>query len=365
MPIAIQCPSCQAPYTLADALAGKRVRCKKCEAIISVPGGTAEDRLASSPAPARARTPVNAVPIPADLPARRRSLRIEVDEEAPVTSPSRLPVAWIIGLTVAVLLVFGAGLIAYGLTRESTTPESAYLHDPLGPDPRFNPNSIVRPIPNPNRRPAPQPDDPPWPDNPLPPIRKDIPDQAIVIPGDLFTFLEAAVKDNRLADVDVKGFTIGSTYRTVHPEGGVLIGFQIGLGGPAGTNRKEFVVVTALRPIYLTKEGEKMGEWQGPLPAAPITIKAKPGYVVGAIFVRTGVSLMNLTLHFVKLDKDRLQLDDNYDSDCIGGTSNFTMSTIGGKGYFFVGICGRLHSAGHLNGQVCSLGLVTVLLPKK
>ena len=36
MSIRVRCPGCNAEYALADSMAGKKVRCKKCEAVIAV-----------------------------------------------------------------------------------------------------------------------------------------------------------------------------------------------------------------------------------------------------------------------------------------------------------------------------------------
>jgi hypothetical protein len=97
---------------------------------------------------------------------------------------------------------------------------------------------------------------------------------AKIIPGDRYAFIQAAVKEKRLADVNVTGFKLGQEYRDVPQEGALLIGFQAGQG--------KFIdnaTVNALRPIYLTRGGEKLGNWLGPIPANPITVKAKPGYV--------------------------------------------------------------------------------------
>ena len=133
---------------------------------------------------------------------------------------------------------------------------------------------------------------------------------ATVLPGEPFGFLQAAVKDKRLADTAIKGFTLtGKVYRDVCADGGVLIGLQVGL--------KKFFnkdVVESLRPIYLTKNGEKMGDWIGPKPANPVTVKAKPGYVVGGFTLRSGQGIDGFALEFVKWDKDRLQVQDHYKS---------------------------------------------------
>ncbi len=106
------------------------------------------------------------------------------------------------------------------------------------------------------------------------------------ISGDVFAFVAEAVRDKRLADVDIRGFTLSkNTYRDVCEEGGVLIGFEAGLG-KFTTND----IVKSLRPIFLTKDGEKLGTWHGPVPAASVTVKAKPGYVVSEISVRTALA---------------------------------------------------------------------------
>ena len=44
MPISVACPSCQARYSLPDAMRGKRAKCKKCQT------GFAIDEALSEPA---------------------------------------------------------------------------------------------------------------------------------------------------------------------------------------------------------------------------------------------------------------------------------------------------------------------------
>src|SRR5206468_3146235 len=73
---------------------------------------------------------------------------------------------------------------------------------------------------------------------------------ATVIPGDLFAYLESAVKEKRVAEAGLKGFTLTKNlYRESPEKGGILIGFNVGL--------KKFFdkdVVGALQPIFLTKD---------------------------------------------------------------------------------------------------------------
>jgi predicted Zn finger-like uncharacterized protein len=89
MTIKVICPACDAPYTLSDDKAGKEVRCRRCNDVISVPDPE-EDRL------------------------ERRIGK-------PERSSGYSPLFWILGITgaVCVVLFCGAavaiGLVAYGV----------------------------------------------------------------------------------------------------------------------------------------------------------------------------------------------------------------------------------------------------------
>lgn len=175
---------------------------------------------------------------------------------------------------------------------------------------------------------------------------------ALKITGDVFSFVAEAARENRLTDVDIRGFTLSkNTYRDICAEGGVLIGFQFGLGKFVNND-----IVKSVRPIFLTKNGEQFGQWHGPVPAAPITVKAKPGYVVSEVSVRSALSLDALRLTFAKLGKEGLDLRDNYNGESVGGNGG-QPSMIDGKGALFVGVTGHLGG----DGAPCSLGLVAVL----
>ncbi|HTU22844.1 MAG TPA: trypsin-like peptidase domain-containing protein [Gemmataceae bacterium] len=175
---------------------------------------------------------------------------------------------------------------------------------------------------------------------------------ALKISGEVFAFVEEAVRANRLTDVDIRGFKLSKKiYRDVGAEGGVLIGFQVGLGKFVNNG-----IVKSVRPIFLTKRGEKFGTWHGPAPATPITVKAKPGYVVSAMSLRTQLSLDAFRLTYAKLGKDGLDLSDTYNSKSVGGNGGGP-SEIDGKGALFIGVTGHLNH----EGVPCSLGLVAVL----
>ena len=49
MAIRVRCSACAADYQVADRLAGKKIRCTKCQAVVSVPGdATDTERLVAA-----------------------------------------------------------------------------------------------------------------------------------------------------------------------------------------------------------------------------------------------------------------------------------------------------------------------------
>ncbi len=161
------------------------------------------------------------------------------------------------------------------------------------------------------------------------------------------------MKTNRLGDVDVSGFKASRVhYRETLPEGGLLIGFHIGLGKFANND-----VIHAICPIYRTQTGEKMGAWIGPQPANPLTLKAKDGYVVGGLTIRTGLLIDGMSVNFVKFAGGALQPEENYNSVWAGSQNSGTVHTIGARGQIAVGVAGHLNNS----GNPCSLGLLAVL----
>jgi hypothetical protein len=173
-------------------------------------------------------------------------------------------------------------------------------------------------------------------------------------PEALFASIETAVKKNKI-QVDEKGILVGDNrFQDVPPEGAILIGFETNVTPFAGQPRVESV-----RPIFLTQNGETFGPWHGPPAQAPTVVKAKPGYVVGSLTIRTTVFLTGLSLTYVKLEGGKLQPADSYTSEWVGSMQG-GMATSGGPGLVPVGISGRLG----FGKDVCALGLVLMSTKK-
>jgi hypothetical protein len=126
-------------------------------------------------------------------------------------------------------------------------------------------------------------------------------------------------------------------FEEVAPEGGVLIGFEVALTGSF-----EGSLVNYLQPIYLTAKGERHGPGYGLLTERTLTVKAKPGFAVGALSIRGGGLLDGFSVTFMKLGPTGLDRDGAYRSDWIGGTGGGGPETVGGDGSFVIGIHGKL-----------------------
>lgn len=97
------------------------------------------------------------------------------------------------------------------------------------------------------------------------------------------------------------------------PPGGLLIGFEVALSPFDGID-----VVRGFRPIYRVGEKEEFGQKHGERRPYTITVKAKPGYAVGGVTYR-GLRWFNTcSLIFMKVNGDRLDVNDQYSSEWLG-----------------------------------------------
>jgi hypothetical protein len=133
MPIRVDCPQCETGHHLADALAGKKIKCKNCQHVFRLPKAEVEEvvEAVASP-PAKAREAARPRPRPAavqdeedELPPRRPS----PSRTRPAkTGRSRLA-RNISTLYVAAILfgVIGGALFAYAIGTAATSqgPKSA------------------------------------------------------------------------------------------------------------------------------------------------------------------------------------------------------------------------------------------------
>ncbi|HXD86249.1 MAG TPA: hypothetical protein VN641_07135 [Urbifossiella sp.] len=132
------------------------------------------------------------------------------------------------------------------------------------------------------------------------------------------------------------------------PPGGLLVGFEVGYG-KFGNN----LTIGTLQPIYRSGDRESTGEKYGKdSPAGNAKLVAKPGYAIGAITAKAGLSIDGFSVTFMKIDGGRLNPNDAYESEWMGGMGGSGPQKITGQGEPATGILVR-HKA-----QISGIGLV-------
>ena len=121
------------------------------------------------------------------------------------------------------------------------------------------------------------------------------------------------------------------------PEGGLLVGFEIGLGKFINND-----VVSAGRAVYRVGAKDSFGMQYGTDMSRVVKVVAKQGYAVGAITVKTGAGVDGMSVTFMKISADgRLDPKDAYESEWIGGQGGRKVVRLGGDGTPVVGIIGK------------------------
>jgi hypothetical protein len=165
---------------------------------------------------------------------------------------------------------------------------------------------------------------------------------ATVVTGDIFAHIDNEVKANRVKHQEA-GWTHLKPARDMPAEPSILIGFNaLKKKGPFD------FLIGGLQPIYLTRTGEKTGSWLGNPATEPIVLKAKPGYIVVAMHIKTASTFDAFALTFVRFEGGRIVPGDSYSSPWIGGNSG-KVATVGGPGGLIVGFTGRIHPTGDVN----------------
>lgn len=133
----------------------------------------------------------------------------------------------------------------------------------------------------------------------------------------------------------IGGVFANKNFEELPPEGAVLIGLRYTI--------QDNNAPGSMQPIYLTARGEVAGKVYATnsKQSAPLTMKAKPGYAVGAMYMRGGGSWDAFQLYFMRMTDKGLDVRDRYASAYIGGDGGGE-GMLGGDGNFIVGILGRM-----------------------
>jgi hypothetical protein len=126
-------------------------------------------------------------------------------------------------------------------------------------------------------------------------------------------------------------------FKEVAPDGGLLIGLEIGLGKFGKDD-----VIKSVRPIYRAGGKDHLGQQRGTPPTPAVTVKAKDGYAIAAVTCKSGLNFDGCSLTFMKMKADgTLDPADSYESDWVGYNGNKRPTKLGGDGTPVIGIVGR------------------------
>jgi hypothetical protein len=123
------------------------------------------------------------------------------------------------------------------------------------------------------------------------------------------------------------------------PSGALLVGIRYSTHQFAGRP-----TISSIQPLYrasATSQTLLEGEHYGGVTGPETDSVAKPGYAVGGIKTRTGLSLNGFTLTFMKVAGDRLDPSDSYESPFHGDSLGGSPAVVSGDGRPAVGVRGR------------------------
>jgi hypothetical protein len=129
---------------------------------------------------------------------------------------------------------------------------------------------------------------------------------------------------------------------------GLLVGFEV------GTRRDDPCILAAV-PIYMTATGEERGKSYGNVFERRWIAKAKDGYAVGGLAMRTGGMIDGFYLIYMKLKPDAtLDVNDTYQSEWIGNYGGGSPTLVGCTGEAVIGF----QAAGRPGDRLSGMGLV-------
>jgi hypothetical protein len=134
----------------------------------------------------------------------------------------------------------------------------------------------------------------------------------------------------------ILGGAFDPQFKDQAPDGGLLVGFEIGLG-----KFINYSIIDSVRPIYRVGDREVLGEQRGTNRSRLVTVKAKPGYAVGAVLAKHGLMFGGMSVVFMRVADGRLDPADRYESDFVGLEQDKPLTKLGGDGTPVVGIVGK------------------------
>jgi hypothetical protein len=162
--------------------------------------------------------------------------------------------------------------------------------------------------------------------------------------------IEAGASSGYLTSIPEPGGNPRERFREAAPPRGVLVGFRAGyveiFGGPK---------IASVQPIFQVGDKYVSGKQIGGAVPLETTVVAKPGYAVGAIHTRTGLTVDSFQVVFMRFRDGRLDPGDSYSTNWLGDPRGGGPRDGSGEGKLVVGIHGRSNGR-----EINMLGLLVV-----
>lgn len=163
----------------------------------------------------------------------------------------------------------------------------------------------------------------------------------------IFARVQAAARGNKFmisAVVPPMPQRLGNrvvTFMDRPEEGGLVIGFEIGLGN--GNDGSQYI--RAIRPIFLTPHGETTGAMRGDSRGDVVTLRARGGFAVGGVTAKGTNRIEALSVTFMQIQGVNLNPRNAYSSDWYGSHKSAINTRLGGSGSPVIGIAGKADNA--------------------
>ena len=153
----------------------------------------------------------------------------------------------------------------------------------------------------------------------------------------LFRSIDNAREFDELVKSKLAGGNGGEAFEAAMDGPTLLVGFDYTLSRLFGGH----LTVKSIRPIYSTRGGVKLGGWYGS-PHGKISREiAKDGYAVTVVVAKHGHRLDGMRLIYMRARGGRLNPDDTYRSDWLGGRGGGRETLIATYGDPIVSVFGR------------------------
>jgi hypothetical protein len=96
--------------------------------------------------------------------------------------------------------------------------------------------------------------------------------------------------------------------------------------------------------VFRVGDKDELGIQRGSELDRVVKVIAKPGYAVGAVTIKAGLTVDGLSVTFMKVKDGKLDPSDSYESEWVGGYGGGGPVKLAGDGSAVIGIVGKANA---------------------